>query len=229
MRLLISLVAAILAATQALAGPPQSIVFSDLADPLAAAFDDPYKNMGVDLLNELKVLLQLDQKLAQGDLSADERARLQTRRSEAKAKLKANGHDIDSLLAQRWDVARKRRAASIATNPILNGTEVTISGYLIPAHKALDGSNFGYLVSQVGMCSHFPSPPPNQLVRVRLRADQLKRQNLSLYAPVRVSGQLQAERSATVIFILDGMARMLSGWTLVAKTIEPAEELKQVR
>ena len=78
-------------------------------------------------------------------------------------------------------------------------------------------ARFGYLVPQVGMCSHLPPPPPNQLVRVRLRADQ---QVESLYTPVRVSGLLRVEPSDATIFILDGEARMLSGWTLDVKTVD---------
>ncbi len=59
MRFLISVfVAALLAATQASA-EPEAIVFSDLADPLAIAFEDPYAAMGVAMLNELKLLVRL--------------------------------------------------------------------------------------------------------------------------------------------------------------------------
>ena len=59
MRFLISVfVAALLAATQA-AAEPEAIVFSDHADPLAIAFEDPYKDMGFGLLNELKLLVRL--------------------------------------------------------------------------------------------------------------------------------------------------------------------------
>lgn len=212
-------VAALLAATQASA-EPEAIEFSDLVDPFAVAFDDPYAAMGVDMLNELKLLVRLDQKLAASDLDEELRPRLEARRTAALEKLKANGHNVDVLLEQRWDVARKRQAARMATNPIFDGVEVSISGYIIPAPKAPDGSGFGYLVPQVGMCSHFPPPPPNQLVRVRLRADQ---QVESLYTPVRVSGLLRVEPSDETIFILDGDSRMLSGWTLKADTVEGPE------
>jgi len=213
------LVAALLAATQSWA-EPEAIEFSDLADPFAAAFDDPYAAMGVDMLNELKLLVQSDEKLAGTDLDEETRTRLEARRAAAQEKLEANGYKVDALLEQRWDVAKKRRAARMATNPIFDGTEVTISGYIIPAPPNADGSGFGYLVPQVGMCSHLPPPPPNQLVRVRLRADQ---QVESLYLPVRVSGLLRVEPSDETIFILDGNSRMLSGWTLDAETVELPE------
>ena len=214
-------VAAMLAATQASA-EPEAIGFSDLVDPLAIVFDDPYRDMGPHLLNELKILMQLDQKLSQNDLAEDERARLKALRSAAKDTLEINGQDIDALLAQRWDVARKRKNALMATNPALDKVEVTLSGYLIPAPQAADGTYFGYLVSQVGMCSHLPPPPPNELVRVRLKDDP---QGQSLYVPVRVTGLLRVEPSDATIFILDGEARMFSGWTLYANTVDRREDL----
>ena len=148
-------VAAMLVATQASA-KPEVIGFSDLVDPLAIVFEDPYRDMGFRLLNELKLVVELDEKLAQKNLAEDERARLTARRSAAKDMLEINGQDVDALLAQRWDVARKRQTARMATNPTLNGVEVTLSGYLIPAPQAVDGKYFGYLVPQVGMCSHLP-------------------------------------------------------------------------
>jgi hypothetical protein len=178
--------------------------------------------MGPHLLNELKLVVKLDEKLSQNDLADDERARLKARRSAAKETLEINGQDIDALLAQRWDVARKRKNALMATNPALDKVEVTLSGYLIPAPQAADGAYFGYLVSQVGMCSHLPAPPPNKLVRVRLLDDP---KGQSLYVPVQVSGLLRVEESDATIFILDGDARMLSGWTLYAKTVDRREDL----
>ena len=219
MRLLIPCVAAVLAATQALA-EPEAIEFSDLADPLAVAFEDPYAAMGVDMLSELKLLVQSDEKLAGTDLDEETRTRLEARRAAAQEKLKANGQDVDVLLGQRWEIAKKRQTARMATNPIFDGAEVSLSGYIIPAPPAADGSAVGYLVPQVGMCSHLPPPPPNQLVLVRLRADQ---QVESLYTPVRVSGPLHVEPYDTTVFVLDGEVRMLSGWTLDAEIVELPE------
>jgi len=222
MRFLTSVfVAAMLAATQASA-EPEAIEFSDLVDPLAVVFDDPYRDMGSHLLNELKLLVELDQKLSQKDLAEDERARLKARRSAARETLEINGQDIDALLAQRWDIARKRKTALMATNPALDKIEVTLSGYLIPAPQAADGTYFGYLVPQVGMCSHLPTPPPNKLVRVRLLDDP---KGQSLYVPVQVSGLLRSEESDATIYILDGEARMFSGWTLDANTVDRREDL----
>jgi hypothetical protein len=50
-------------------------------------------------------------------------------------------------------------------------------------------------------------------------------QGQSLYVPVQVSGLLRSEESDTTIYILDGEARMFSGWTLDASTVERPEDL----
>ena len=214
-------VAAMMAATKS-SSAQEEIGFSDLADPLAVVFDDPYRDMGFQLLNELKLVIQLDEKLSQNDFPDEERARLEARRTAAKEMLEINGLDVEELIAQRWEIARKRKAALMATNPALDMVEVTLSGYLIPAPQAADGTYYGYLVSQVGMCSHLPPPPPNELVRVKLKEDP---QGQSLYVPVRVSGLLRTEASDATIFILDGDSRMFSGWTLDANTVDQLESL----
>ncbi len=60
-------VAAMLAVTKSSAAQ-EEIEFSDLVDPLAVVFDDPYRDMGFQLLNELKLILQVDERLSQDDL-----------------------------------------------------------------------------------------------------------------------------------------------------------------
>ncbi len=59
-------------------------------------------------------------------------------------------------------------------------------------------------------------------MRVRLQDNP---QNQSLYVPVQVSGLLRVEKSDATLFILDGEARMLSGWTLYASAVDRREDL----
>ena len=121
MRLLIPVfVAAVLAATKTSAGP-EPIEFSDLADPLAVAFDDFHKDMGSAMLSELQLLATLDQRLSDDNLAEEERARFQARRVAAQEMFKANGQDVDALLAQQWDIAKRRQTARMI------GRSVTIS------------------------------------------------------------------------------------------------------
>ncbi len=118
--------------------------------------------------------------------------------------------------SQRWTVAQQRAQARIATNPALEKAEVTLSGYLIPAGTGADGQALGYIVPVVGMCSHIPAPPPNELVR--LRFDPGMGTN-SIYLPVSVTGTLHTEASDETIHLLDGFVRMQSLWRLDAKAV----------
>mgnify|MGYP001816710167 CR=1 FL=1 len=130
MRFLTSVfVAAILAATQASA-EPEAVELSDLADPFAVAFEDPYAAMGVDMLNELKLLVQSDEKLAGTDLDEETRTRLEARRTAAQDKLEANGHDVDVPLR----VSGLLRAEPSDTTVFLHdGESRMLSGWTLDA------------------------------------------------------------------------------------------------
>lgn len=98
-----------------------------------ADFDDPFPAMGTDNLMRLKAVVQLRARLAAEDALPEARPRLGARVAEAAAALAAQGHDIESLIGRRREVAEKRRQAKLAVNPALDGQEVALSGYLIPA------------------------------------------------------------------------------------------------
>ena len=209
-------VAVLVTAGQALS-EPQEIVFSDLPDPVASSFQDPFREMGFEMLGELRTVVRLEAQLGGDDVSADARTRLESRLQEARSSLDANGHDIDALLAQRWTIAEKRKQAMMATNSEISDSWITISGYFIPA--GLDDSGFpiGYLVSEIGLCGHKPPPPPNQLVRVQLNSPL---PHTSLYQPLEITGVLRTEDSMETVFVLDGDVPMASRWKLQAQTVD---------
>lgn len=213
MRLILATVLALIAGVAQLFAEQVTVGFSDLADPEARAFDDPYLAMGPERLEDLKAVVRIDERLASRDLASDTRQRLEARRDAARQSLTGSGFDIDKLLAQRWMVAEKRRRALIATNPALEGAEVEIGGYLIPAEASAGGRAIGYLVPVVGMCSHMPAPPPNELVRVHFDPAMMTE---SMYLPIRVFGTLRTEANDETIHLLDGKVRMVSLWRLDA-------------
>ena len=217
MRMILALAVVLLAGAVQVSAEPATIGFADLPDPAARDFVDPYRAMGTERLEDLKTVVRLDARLAAGETLAPEtRQRLEARRDAARQKLIANGFDTDALLAQRWVVAQQRKRALIATNPALDGAEVTLAGFLIPAGIGADGHATGYLVPQVGMCSHMPTPPPNELVRLHVDPSLLVG---SMYLPVRVSGTLRTQASDETVHVLDGQVRMVSLWRLDARTL----------
>lgn len=219
MRVVLCLAVAILSAGQSIADP-RPVGFADLQDPTALTYEDPFRDMGFDMLEELRTVVRLEERLAGEDIETDIRTRLEDRLEQARATLSGQGHDIEALLAERWVVAEKRKHAMVATNPDLEEAEVALVGYLIPAGKEDTGRPVGYLVPEIGMCSHMPAPPPNQLVRVKLSAPSPVN---SPYAAVKITGRLHPRASDETIFILDGEVRMVSMWTLEATEAIAAE------
>lgn len=199
---------------------PQVITFQDLPEPAAQSYPDPFKEMGYDMLEELRTVVRLEARLSNGEISPEALPRLRTRLDAARTRLEDNGYHIADLLSQRWTVAENRRRAMFEPNPALDNNEVSLTGFLIPAGRNTNGGHVGYLVSQVGMCSHIPAPPPNQLVRVSLPHGV---PTTSLYQPVQVTGTLHAAPHDETIFILDGQVRMVGSWTMDARHAENVE------
>lgn len=195
---------------------PREVTFADLPDPSAQAFEDPFKALGLDMLEELRTVVRLEERLSAGQVPEDAGPRLEEKLASARQVLEMNGVDIEQLLSKRWEVAGKRKAALLATNPDLDGQKVTVTGYLIPAGTDENGQAAGYLVPKVGMCSHTAAPPPNQLVRVSMPQRSSEK---SLYEPVTLTGVLQPELNDTSIFLLDGEVQMFSAWRLTVNEV----------
>lgn len=215
MRLLLTAAVAMLAAAS-LSADPRAIDFDQLPDPAASTFEDPFLEMGLEDLEDLRTVVRLQERLDSENFDADTRDRLASQLSDARQSLAAHGHDIEGLLAARWEVAVNRKRAKLATNPAYDGAEVVLDGFLIPAATDPDGASVAYLVSEIGLCSHKPAPPPNELVRVRYQGSFPTR---NLYMPVSVVGTLLTDPQDQTVFILDGSVRMISMWELSADQI----------
>lgn len=171
------------------------------------------------MLEGLRTVVRLETRFEQGDIPEDAQERLMTSLADAGTRLEDNGHDIEALLAQRWIVAENRKRATTSTNADLEDADVAINGFLIPAGSNDAGAPIAYLVPEVGMCSHMPPPPPNQLIRVQLAEPS---PISTPYVMVQVSGSLQQQASDETIFVSDGETRMLSMWLLNAETVVAA-------
>lgn len=89
---------------------PIPIGFRDLPDPAARDFEDPFREMGFEMLEELRTVVRLEQRLESSEVAGDARPRLEARLETARETLSAAGHDIEGLLAQRWAWQRPESA-----------------------------------------------------------------------------------------------------------------------
>lgn len=194
------------------------IQWQDLA-PRAALFDDPFEKLSREQLFALADVAGVRDRRARGDktVTAEEAAREQA----AARKLAAAGVDADGLLAQRKEIAARRKAQGEAVNTALNGQEVRLPGYLLPLEISGKKVTEFLLVPWVGACIHTPPPPPNQIVHVRL--DKPFEMG-GLFAPVWVTGRLAAGAVKRQLTLVDGSADIDIGYAMRASVVENYNE-----
>jgi len=197
------------------------MTWSDLIDPSAQSYEDPYRDLSYDQIDTLRTVVRLRARLESGEVAAEARPRIETRLAEAEGALVQDGIDADWLISQRWIVAERREAAASAGNPELDGSVVALAGFAIPAPPDEDGTPIAYLVPERGMCSHTPPPPPNQMVRLRLTGDWVPEK---MHEPVLVTGQFAIAPSSREMVVVDGFVEMKATFTMmVTETVTAAE------
>jgi hypothetical protein len=209
--LCVSAAAFLLAASPASAGATPGLHWSQLIDQSAQDYDDPYRELSQEQLTSLVTVARLREKVEKGE-SIDEARLLRETTS-----LAADGLDVDGLIAQRWIVAERRERAATSGNKAVDGREVVLSGFVIPAPADDDGRATAYLVAERGMCSHMPPPSPNQMIRLRLPGNW---QPQAIYQPARVSGLLSIEPSERLVRVVDGMVPMHATFSMDVSDIE---------
>jgi len=200
-----------IAVAPVIAGEATPVEWSQLPDPPAQEYEDPYRNLAPEQMTDLMSLVRLREQLGADAMSVEERTQLEARITELEAALQAGGIDVEWLLSQRWAVADRRRHAAVATNAALDGQSVQIAGFLILAPPTDRGEASAYLLPDRGVCNHLPPPPPNQLVRVLLKDVP---ETGGCGVPATVRGTLRAEEARHEVTVIDHSLPMWSAWTL---------------
>ena len=206
----ISAVVIMLIASPVNAGELVHMDWSRLIDQSVQEYDDPYRDLSQEQLINLVTVAQLREKAEQG-ISIDKE-----QLSRYTASLTEKGIDVDDLIAQRWVVAQKREHAATAGNPAVDGREVSMTGFVIPAPADSDGTRVAYLVPERGMCSHMPPPLPNQMIRLRLLSEW---HPSTLYQPVQLTGRLSINPTKNSIPVVDGLVDMHAIFQMDVKSV----------
>ncbi|MES0807879.1 DUF3299 domain-containing protein [Roseibium sp. SCPC15] len=220
MRPVILLFACLIVSAPTMAGP-RTVNWQDLVDPAGQSFEDPFRTLSRSTLGHLRSVVNSRDKLAEPNVSSEQRERLQSQLSDAMAALEAAEVDVEWLISQRWVVAGHRKRASRSGNAALHGQTIVLTGYAIPAPIGPGGDRTVYLVPRYGMCSHMPAPPANKMVRLLLPRGET---TPGLYEKIRVSGKIQIEPNSRKMFLVDGLKVMDATWSL---TIEEMKRMPE--
>lgn len=100
----------------------------------------------------------------------------------------------------------------------LDGTDVSLEGFLVPLDFDAEKVSDFVLVPYFGACIHVPPPPPNQIVYVQYREGlPMAEIETSFYTPFRVKGRIKAAHAKTDLADV--------GYQLTASDIEKGEGL----
>jgi hypothetical protein len=183
----------------------QTVGWSDLIDKVAQHYEDPYRALAPRQLELLVSISRLRERTTSSARTGEDQSTIEQQLRMKEAKLAAKGINVDWLISQRWTVAKRRERAATAGNKYVDGQVVIIAGFAIPAPADPDGTQVTYLMPERGMCSHMPPPPPNQMIRLRLKKGWVPDRR---HAPVRVRGVLRIAPSENHILVVDGRMPM---------------------
>ena len=190
---------------------PKVIGWDDLA-PAPIEYDNPFSELSPEQLDGLRKLLRFQQAgESDGRGSPEEAAAL-------RAKLEADGLDIEGLFEQRRIIMETRQKIATATNDELIGQSVRIPGYLLPLEIKEQKAVEFILVPTVGACIHTPTPPANQMVHVHYPDGFAIK---VLYTPIWISGELLAETKVETVRYVDGETRVEMSYAMEAASVEP--------
>jgi hypothetical protein len=192
------------------------IQWSQLPDPSAQEFEDPYRDLTPKLMSDLISLARLRERAGGEGLTTEESRKTVAQTAELEATLQEAGVDVEWLLSQRWVVAERRQQAAVAANPTLDGQSAEIAGFLIPAPPTESGEASAYLLPDRGICHHLPPPPPNQLVRLVMK-DVPKTGGACF--PVVARGTLRARETRYEVTVIEHTLPMWSAWTLETEAV----------
>lgn len=187
----------------------RELSWKDLIPPVKE-FDDPFRRLSSGQLYDLSVIAGYRAQLASGEKLSKESEQML---SESMIALSSQNIDVDGLLAQRDQIAKKRRAASERLDVTLDKHNVRIPGYLLPLDYSDNKVTQFLLVPTVGACIHVPPPPPNQMVYVEFKdgyeAD-------GMYPPVWVEGNMLVGAGQSQLYLSDGAGDVTFGYRIDA-------------
>lgn len=203
-----------LSATAAFAASEARVVDWDDLRPPAVSEDNPFDRLTDDQRDVLRQIALGQLMEARGIAPKTAAAGQHVR--ELKAKLRTQGLDADALLAQRKVIAEVRRDAAESGVPGLDGQNVLLTGYLVPAVPDGNPTTEFLLVPWVGACSHSAPASPNQTVRIHTQQPLILSK---AYQAAQVQGPLQLKKQAYEVYVVDGLQRLHSVYAMEAKAV----------
>ncbi len=191
----------------------RTIKWSDLVAD--STFPDPFKNLTSNQLTDLSFVIRIRNLLAAEKVTADGPEVKEA--AEIEHSLKKAGIDVGWLDTQRRRVGQMREIQAKAVRQDVIDKSVRLSGYVVPVNKS-DGLVTEFLlVADVSACSHSASPPPNQIVYVKVRDGIRVR---GRFAAVTVTGRVEARETTNTFIRANGPVQFVGAYAMSPERID---------
>lgn len=198
---------------------PRQITWEDLVPTGGKPLVDPFAHLEPVLAAKLYGIGAVRDQVARGFLSpvSPEYEGI----VETIADLKAQGVEVDNLLARFEEVEAEARRMDTAVDERLEGQFIRMPGYALPLEYEGAAIQEFLLVPYVGACIHVPPPPQNQMVFVKLAEPFIV---TDLFTPVWITGRVAIKKTETIVPLSDGKAPVTAGYVVEIAKVEPYRE-----
>ena len=186
-------------------------------------FVDPFAQLTPKQLEDLAILSRIRWLIASN--KADPNGVSAQEAKQIEETFAQEGIDVEWLLSKRQTIRQQR--IEQRTNKTIDGKDIKLSGIILPLYwndKQL--LTHFLLMPYLGQCSHFPPPPPNQVIFVK-SAEPIDIQKLTAncrkskysFLWVSIEGTINLEANSHNVFRVDGMSWLESSYSVICHNI----------
>lgn len=186
-------------------------------------FEDPFAELNPEQLEDLAILSRIRWLIASNKAEPNGESAKEAKQIERA--FAETGIDFNWLLSERQKIRQYR--IEQGTNKSINGKTLKLSGVILPLHWNDERLLTHFLLMPyLGQCSHFPPPPPNQVIHVecsepvniqQLTANRKKSEFSFLW--VSVEGKISLKVTSHNVFRVDGISCLESSYGIICRNI----------
>ncbi|WP_371186391.1 DUF3299 domain-containing protein [Thalassotalea maritima] len=177
---------------------------------------NPFEDMAIEDIRKMQQIAIVEDIISSGQPIDDNSKQLA---ENARIDLQKKGIDIDKLFAIREQIIAQRELEYSSTNPVLENTNIEMSGFLLPLEFEGKKVKEFLLVPYVGACIHEPPPAANQIVYAKLETP-VEPPSLNLFTAIKVQGLMTSQNMSPELSLVDGAKQIPTSYTLDVDAIE---------
>ena len=197
---------------------PRQVSWDDLKAEFK--FEDPFMELDEEQLMDLGIIARV-QALEKRDGGSRVTDGMRKEASDADAKLRKQGVDVEGLFAKRHKITELRKKKANATVKELDNQLIAMPGFVLPLEYEGKKVTEFLLVPWVGACIHTPPPPPNQIVHITSKVPFATK---GMFEAVTVTGVMKLKEVTKSLYLVDGTSDINTSYTISGAEVRKYEK-----